>query len=103
MPNFNLPHTLQWIQTLTQSRRQCFLLFEHSKLILENFHDWLRAVEALDDDTICTVNKNDEGVCIGDSGSPLVSQNDNTLVGIVSWSIGCDKYEFIQFHLTEFF
>lgn len=96
MPNFNQPHTLQWIQTLTQTQHQCFLLLEQSKLVLENFHDWLRAVEALGDDSICTVNKIDEGVCIGDSGSPLISQNDNTLIGIVSWTIGCAEYDFFQ-------
>lgn len=50
---------------------------------------------------ICTKGMDKFGPCIGDSGSPLVCQNE--VVGIVSWGIGCangipDIYERVSVH-----
>ncbi|XP_055704863.1 chymotrypsin-2-like [Phlebotomus papatasi] len=50
---------------------------------------------------ICTKGMDKFGPCVGDSGSPLVCQNE--VVGIVSWGIGCangipDVYERVSVH-----
>lgn len=36
---------------------------------------------------VCTINTKGVGICHGDSGGPLISNGDKTLVGVVSWSI----------------
>lgn len=48
---------------------------------------WEYAVNTINEANICTKNHKGTGICVGDSGSGLVYNN--TLLGIVSWSIGC--------------
>lgn len=44
---------------------------------------------SLDSSIICTANEPGTGACVGDSGGPLASND--TLIGIMSWSIGCAR------------
>lgn len=57
----------------------------------DDFNKWIQNENILNDDVICTLNEDSRGFCTGDSGSPLVSFIDDTLVGIVSWSVGCAR------------
>lgn len=51
--------------------------------------DHIALVKDIDQTIICTKNFVGSGMCLGDSGSGVVV--DNTLVGIVSSSLGCAK------------
>lgn len=72
----------------------------------KNFNAFIQQGNILNDGIICTLTEDKRGFCIGDSGSPLVSLVDGTLVGIVSWygkiyvlqhnfSFICDKLSLI--------
>lgn len=41
------------------------------------------------DTTLCTQNKDTQGICDGDAGNPLATKEDQILVGIATWSVGC--------------
>lgn len=79
-PNVNgaaIPKVLQWKQTHTISREECRqYLSELSQNIFYN--------------NLCTLNAKGRGVCVGDSGSPLVNEK-GICVGIVSWGFECGK------------
>lgn len=74
------------MEVSTLKRDEC--LTEFKSLETTDPDDYKMVVEHLDESTICTKNKIGSGSCVGDSGGPLVGHN-NTLIGIVSWSIGC--------------
>ena len=46
-------------------------------------------VEFVADNTICTLTEIGEGVCIGDSGGPVVTGG--SVAGAVSWVIACAR------------
>ena len=49
----------------------------------------------VDEGNLCTSAQNGISTCFGDSGSPVVVRRDDnkySLVGIVSWVIGCGEY-----------
>lgn len=58
-------------------------------LVEEDFDDWQTAASSLDENVVCTSNTVNNGACMGDSGGPLVANN--TLIGIISWSVGCSR------------
>lgn len=42
--------------------------------------------------SICAFSgRNGTGVCIGDSGGPLMLEGDNKLIGITSWALLCGR------------
>lgn len=55
--------------------------------MFSNDLDYLNVLMSVNQDVICTINRAGKGACIGDSGGPLVANN--TLIGIVSWSVEC--------------
>lgn len=57
--------------------------------MFESDDDYTNVLMSVNKNVICTKNPFGKGACIGDSGAPLVSSANNTLVGIVSWSVGC--------------
>lgn len=79
-PNINdagVPNELQWKQTQTISREECrYTLGE----LAQNIHS----------NNLCTLNAKGRGVCIGDSGNPLVNEK-GICVGIVSWGFECGR------------
>lgn len=85
----NYKRTLQWIKTIAVESSQCAQKYAHQTDF--KFNEWLRRGDILSDDIICTLNGKNQGFCTGDSGSPLASALDNTLVGIVSTSVGCAR------------
>lgn len=79
------PKTLQYKETTTISLTECAEDF--APLKESDADEWKQVVDDLVDGMICTKNSVGSGSCIGDSGGPLVSNN--TLIGVVSWSVGC--------------
>lgn len=79
------PKTLQYKVATTISYDEC--RSEFGPLKKTNFADWKDSIEAIGNGTLCTGNTKGSGLCIGDSGGPLIFNN--TLIGIVSWSVGC--------------
>lgn len=79
------PTTLQFKELTTLSLDECIAEFDPLKK--KDEREWQQVVGDLSDDIICTKNHIGSGSCIGDSGSPLVSGN--TLIGLVSWCVGC--------------
>lgn len=85
----NYKRTLQWMKTTAVESSQCAQKFSYQTDA--KFNKWLQKENVLSDDVICTVNEKNQGFCTGDSGSALTSLHDNTLVGIVSTSVGCAR------------
>lgn len=79
------PTTLQFKELTTLSLDECIADFDPLKK--KDEQEWQQVVGDLSDDIICTKNHIGSGSCIGDSGSPLVSNN--TLIGLVSWCVSC--------------
>ncbi|CAF4882573.1 unnamed protein product [Pieris macdunnoughi] len=75
----SVPDKLQWLDVKIISEKDCktdnLKRFEKSFPITQNH--------------ICTLNKNGEGTCQGDSGGSLVCNNKSC--GIVSWNIPCAR------------
>ncbi|CAF4741810.1 unnamed protein product [Pieris macdunnoughi] len=75
----NSPYKLQWLDVKIISNKDCktnfIRRFEKSFPVTENH--------------ICTLNKNGEGTCQGDSGGSLACNNKS--VGIVSWNNPCAR------------
>lgn len=47
-----------------------------------------KIVTYIDGSHLCTISRTrDQGICNGDSGSPIVNTKNNELVGISSWTI----------------
>ncbi|XP_045531490.1 chymotrypsin-1-like [Pieris brassicae] len=73
------PDKLQWLDVKIISEKACktdnIRRFEKSFPVTENH--------------ICTLNKNGEGTCQGDSGGSLACNNKST--GIVSWNLPCAR------------
>lgn len=67
------PNVLQHLNLVTVSNTYCHDVNGGSSF------------EKVTDDTLCTLTKRGEGMCYGDSGSPLAANGG--LVGIVSWGI----------------
>lgn len=84
----NKPHYLQWVQTLTVDREQC--LSQFARLTNEATNEWLKN-GGIDTGMSCAIGQNDQGSCIGDSGGPLATQDNQILIGIMSWSFGCAR------------
>lgn len=82
---------LRFLQTTTISLEACIRRHGHnSRLIHPN--------------TICTDNEQNNGVCMGDYGGPLIDPEQKVLVGIASWSVPCgrgfpDVYQSVFNHL----
>lgn len=74
IPGGAIPNKLQFIDLRTISHDEC--VTRHA--------DTPRPIVTSE---ICTLTKQGEGACHGDSGGPLAVQN--TLVGIVSWGRPC--------------
>lgn len=79
------PNTLQYREAITISYEEC--MAEFMKLKETRLADWKESIEAINTDSLCTSNRKGVGLLQGDSGSPLVFEN--TLIGVVSWSVGC--------------
>lgn len=62
---------LQMMETTTISNLRCSMLVRHT------------APSAVNSENVCTLEPPGEGICGGDSGSPLVRQG--ALVGVTSW------------------
>ncbi|XP_045489522.1 chymotrypsin-2-like [Pieris rapae] len=75
----NSPNKLQWLDVKIMSDKDCknsdLKRFEKSFPVTDNH--------------ICTLNKDGEGTCQGDSGGSLACENKS--VGIVSWNIPCAR------------
>lgn len=81
------PSTLQYKETVPITLEECLADFEPLKE--SDFDEWQQSVEDLNDGIMCTRNANGTGTCYGDSGGPLAFNN--TLIGLVSWSVGCSN------------
>lgn len=82
----NKPYYLQWIQSLTVDREQC--LSQFARLTDEATIEWLEN-GGINMDMSCAIGQNNQGACIGDSGGPLATQDNQILIGIISWTFGC--------------
>lgn len=87
----NRADQLQKLETTTISNLLCFLLFRNTT-----------RANAVNDENICTLEDPGQGICGGDSGSPLVWQG--TVVGITSWMLppcgsGPSVYVRVSHHL----
>lgn len=81
---------LQVLQTKTIGLKECRERFEHLSKNEEDIdsNEVDKILRNLNEDKICIENpKNNGGLCIGDMGSPLVSNN--KLVGVATWAFGC--------------
>lgn len=85
--SFRFPKTLQFQYTKTINLTECTRLLTEQFEIEEFPED--SPLLKLDKNSICTINPIDKGFCIGDSGSALARSN--TLIGVVSWSVGCAR------------
>lgn len=85
----NFKRTLQWIKTIAVESIQCGK--KYANQADQRLNNWLQKENILSDNIICALNEENQGFCTGDSGSPLTSLEDNTLVGIVSSSFGCAR------------
>lgn len=70
--------TLQYLITSTLSNQEC------ARRLGPRLGIWL------DDSMICTINRAGQGLCSGDGGSPLVTQNGEQY-GIASWGGRCGE------------
>lgn len=66
------------------------------EFFIEYFRENFNVTRDVNDDLFkgrfCALSENGEGICNGDSGSPLVSKMTNGIdifIGIVSWSFNC--------------
>lgn len=73
-PNITIPNDLQFITLYSISLEKCK---KEAK------------PETVFDTQLCTFNAFGKGACKGDSGGPLIYQEKNKLVGIVSWGKPC--------------
>lgn len=62
---------------------------EFAPLKVTDQQEWEQSVEGLSDKIVCTKNRKGSGTCDGDSGSAL--DFNDTLVGILSWSVRCEE------------
>ncbi|XP_058467631.1 chymotrypsin-1-like [Malaya genurostris] len=72
------PDPLRFIEVEVMHQDECRAAFD------ESYTEWLP------DNIICTSGSENQGTCLGDSGSPLVDSN-NQLIGIVSWGLPCGQ------------
>lgn len=56
---------------------------------MADIEEWKQAIADIYEGNICTKNLKGSGTCNGDSGGALTYNN--TLLGIVSWSVGCEN------------
>ncbi|XP_038209471.1 chymotrypsin-2-like [Zerene cesonia] len=73
--DISIPNDLQMINQTVISVSTC-------KVVFKDINDIV-------DTEICTLTIKGNGSCQGDSGGPLVE--DNAVVGIVSWGLGCEN------------
>lgn len=72
------PEILQYKQTITINRNEC--IRRHGPNSGRLIYPY----------SLCTTNPIQRGICQGDAGSPLVSNN-NELIGIAVWFIPCGR------------
>lgn len=77
-------HTLQYQKTSSITLEECITEYSRERDALTRFP----ALKELGTKSICTLNE--EGTCVGDRGSPLISNG--TLVGIASWCVKCVSF-----------
>jgi len=73
----NLPEVLQFMDAVTIPRPECIRRLGMSGRFVY-------------DNTLCTSTPVNKGACMGDSGGPLMVDND-IQIGIVSWGIPCGR------------
>lgn len=76
--------TLQYQETSTISLKSCIERYSH----VPNSELYPDA-KNLNSKFICTLNQPGKGLCIGDIGNPLVSNDE--LIGIASWCVECSS------------
>lgn len=72
-----IPNTLQFIALKTISNEECA-----RRHVLSNRSNIYKG-------SVCTLTKQNEGLCMGDSGGPLTVEGQ--LLGIVSWGMPCAR------------
>lgn len=79
----NRPQTLQFKEAIVLTLQECLTEFNALKYI--DLEEWRQVTGDLNENIICSKNRIGAGTSNGDSGSGLVFNN--TLIGIVSWSV----------------
>lgn len=76
MPGFEVePEALMCTDTQTLTNEEC--RFRHHPSTALFIHE----------SSICTFTKVEQGICVGDSGGPLISGGEQ--IGVVSWGVPC--------------
>lgn len=75
----SLSDELQGITMYTITNEQC-----------SNAHDSSDGSPSIEASNLCAISENDTGACMGDSGSPLIT-DDRQIIGLVSWGVPCGK------------
>lgn len=81
------PAILQYKKTKTLTFNECIQEFQPLKKL--DKQEWQQCINDLSNRTICTKNSIGSCTCIGDSGGALCYNN--TLIGILSWSVRCNE------------
>jgi len=85
--DFDLPEKLQYQNTKTMQYGSCVAAYANGLKDDDRLKDIQRRFR--NTNIICTNSAKGQGICLGDFGSPLVSNG--TLIGIASWTTGCDS------------
>lgn len=83
---------LQFQTTQFLNSAECKNLYETGDL--KRYGYVAGKVKDIDQEFICTTNEQGKGMCLGDTGNPLVfqeSMGNQTLVGLSSWYVECSS------------